>query len=474
MTGAGTLLGTAAYMSPEQAKGRAADKRSDVWSFGCVVFEMLTGRRTFEGEDVTDTIAAVVRDEPNLTLLPSNVPAHVRLLLKKCLEKDRRARVSDIAVARFLLAESIPSTPASTASSGSRRRLLAIAATAALGIAMAAGGVWLGARFSSQEAPLPVRFVLAPSDVPLFLQGFDRDVVISPDGSHIVYRSTTGSAGGSVFAVRGINDVTPRVLAGTGGRDPFISPDGRWVGYFSSSELRKISIAGGPTTPIAKLAKPLRGVHWGVDDRIVFGVVDPGQGLQSVAASGGELRSLTTPAREKGELGHYYPFTMPDGKAVLFTIGSSPTTNDIAVLDLETGRYKTLFRGGSAAVFVEPGYLVYASAGTLQAIRFDPRRLEVSGEPVPVVDRVMNTSVGGNANFSVSRNGTLVYVPGAGPGRASLPVPSSGSTGAVSRRRSRSLKSRTASRDYRLITRESLSIFARDPISGFSISTVKR
>ena len=416
MTGIGMILGTAAYMSPEQAKGRPADKRSDVWSFGCVLYEMLTGRRAFDGEDVTETIAAVVRDQPNWTRLPPDVPEQVRLLLKKCLEKDRRARVSDIAVARFLLAESIPSTAASTASLRSRRRLPAIAAGAALGVAMT-GGAWLGARFRSQPAPSPARFVLAPpQSQPLFLQGFDRDIVISPDGSNIVYRSTTGSGGGTVFAARGVNDLTPHVLGGTGGREPFMSPDGRWLGYATNSELRKMSMTGGPSIAIATFGGTLRGVHWGADDRIVFGVLDPSKGLQSIPASGGEPRSLTTPAREKGEIGHYYPFTMPDGKAVLFTIVSGPTTDDsgqIAALDLQTGRYKTLILGGSAAVFVEPGYLVYSSRGTLQAVRFDPRRLEVSGEAVPVIDQVMNTSAG-NANFSVSRNGTLVYVAAGG------------------------------------------------------------
>jgi serine/threonine-protein kinase len=414
MTGVGVLLGTAAYMSPEQAKGRPADKRSDVWSFGCVLYEMLTGRRAFDGEDVTETIAAVVRAEPNWTLLPANVPEQVRLLLKKCLEKDRRARVSDFAVARFLLAESLPSTAASRAPLGSRRRLLAIATVIAFALGMAAGGVWLGARFKSQPAASPARFVLVPpQSLPLFLQGFDRDIVISPDGSHIVYRSTTGS-GGTVFAVRGINDLTPRMLAGAGGREPFMSPDGRWVGYLAGAELRKVSITGGPSIAIATLASLPRGVHWGADNRIVFGVVDPSKGLQSITASGADPRALTTPAREKGEIGHYYPFTMPDGKAVLFTIGGGPgDPGQIAALDLQTGRYKTVIRDGSAAVFIEPEYLVYSSRGTLQAVRFDPRRLEVSGEPVPVIDQVMSTSIG-NANFSVSRNGTLVYVAGGG------------------------------------------------------------
>ena len=356
MTRTGIILGTAAYMSPEQAKGLAADRRSDLWAFGCVLYEMLTGRRAFDGEDVTETIAAVVRDQPDWTLLPPDVPEHVRLLLKKCLEKDRRARVSDIAVVYFLLTESVPSPAASTASLRSRRRLPAIAAVAALGVAMAAGGAWLGTRFRSQPAPSPARFPLAPpQSLPLFLQGLDRDIVISPDGSNIVYRSTTRS-GGTVFAVRGINDLTPRVLAGAGGREPFMSPDGRWLGYLASGELRKISMTGGPSTPIARVASPLRGVNWGADDRIVFGVVDESKGLQSLSASGGEPRSLTTPAREKGETGHYYPFTMPDGKAVLFTIGSGPgDSGQIAALDLQTGLYKTLIRGGSAAVFVEPG-----------------------------------------------------------------------------------------------------------------------
>jgi serine/threonine-protein kinase len=415
MTGVGMLLGTAAYMSPEQAKGRPADKRSDVWSFGCVLYEMLSGRRAFDGEDVTETIAAVLRDQPDWTRLPANVPEQVRLLLKKCLEKDRRARVSDIAVARFLLAESMPTVAASPSPPVSRLRVLPIAAVTAFGVAMAAGGAWLGARFKSQPAASPARFVLAPpQSLPLFLQGFDRDIVISPDGSQIVYRSTTGSAGGTVFAVRGINDLTPRVLAGASGREPFMSPDGRWVGYIAGGELRKVSITGGPSMPIATLGVQPRGVHWGADNRIVFGVVDPSKGLQSITASGDDRRSLTTPAREKGEIGHYYPFTMPDGKVVLFTIGNGPGyTGQIAALDLQTGRYKTLIRDGSAAVFVEPGYLVYSSRGTLQAVRFDPRRLEVSGEPVPVIDQVMNTSVA-SANFSVSCNGTLVYVPGGG------------------------------------------------------------
>ena len=412
-TQAGVILGTAAYMSPEQAKGRAADKRSDVWGFGCVLYEMLTGRRAFDGEDVTETIAAVVRDQPDWARLPSNVPAQVLLLLKRCLEKDRRARVSDIAVARFLLTESMPSTPIPAPYLPSRRRLLAMGALAAVIAAMVAGAAWLRARVASPPAVTPARFVLTPpSSQPLMLQGFDRDIAISPDGSNIVYRSFAGSGGGTIFAIRGINDLAPRVLGGTGGRYPFISPDGQWLGYAVANELRKISMSGGPPLTICKLSHPLRGVPWGTGGRSVFGGVDPRQGLQAVPARGGEPRALTTPDPERGEIGHYYPFVMPDGKSVLFTIGSGSAASDtgqLALLDLQTGRHKVLIRGAGAATFVEPEYLVYATAGTLRAARFDPRRLEVIGDPVPVVDSVRNPSRG--ANYSVSRNGTLVYVP---------------------------------------------------------------
>jgi len=414
-TQAGIILGTASYMSPEQAKGRAADKRSDIWSFGCVLYEMVTGRRLFDGEDVTEIIASVIRDQPNWSRLPPDVPEHIRLLLKKSLEKDPRARVADIAVARFLLAEPVLSTAAATPAVRTRRGVLTFAAVAAFALLLGAVGAWLGARWKAQPVQSAARFVLAPpQSQPLFLQGLNRDIAISPDGSNIVYRSTTGTGGGSNFVLRGINDLTPRTLGGTGGAQPFISPDGRWLGYAAAGELRKMPMAGGPSTAICKVASRLRGVHWGANDRIVFGVIDPSKGLQSVAASGGEPQSLTTPSREKGEIGHYFPFVLPGGNAVLFTIGSGATTAEsgqIAALDLRTGRYKTLIRGGSAAVFVEPGYLVYASRGTLQAVRFDPARLEVSGESVAMVDQVMSTPVG-DANFSVSRNGTLVYVPG--------------------------------------------------------------
>jgi hypothetical protein len=444
-TQAGIILGTAAYMSPEQAKGRLADKRSDVWAFGCVFFEMLTGRRAFEGEDLTDTIAAVVRGEPEWSVLPLDVPAHMRLLLKRCLEKDRRLRVSDIGVARFLMTETIAAPDTVAAVTGTvpqprSRRGLFVRASIALGagIVLLAIGVWAGMRLTTERVPHPARFAIAPPPMqPLSIQGGDRDIAISPDGSHVVYRSATG-AGGAQLMVRPINQLDARPLGSIAQvREPFMSPDGRWVGFSIAGELRKVSITGGPSLTICRTSAAPRGASWGSDDTIIFALADPRRGLLSVPAGGGEPKVLTTADANKGEAGHFFPFVLPGGRAVLFTIaaGAGADSSQVAVLDLTTGQRKTLIRGGSDAVYVDPstssgqaasanprsspqGYLVYAAAGTLRAVRFDLARLEVVSDPVPVVEQVM-TAPTGRANFALSVDGTLVYVPG---GAATAPM----------------------------------------------------
>jgi eukaryotic-like serine/threonine-protein kinase len=411
-TQAGVILGTAAYMSPEQAKGRPTDKRTDVWAFGCVLFEMLTASRAFEGEDVTDTIAAVVRAEPDWTRLPADTPAHVRLLLQRCLDKDRRTRVSDIGVPRFLLTEPIGAVPAPTRTQPRRaRRVAAGVAAIVVASALAAAGVLVGARLNPPSVGRTARFAIVPSAAQPLFQASDRDVTVSPDGTLFVYRFGAGAA--AQFAVRPIGDVNTRVL-NTSGREPFISADGRWLGFWAAGELRKMTLAGGPATKICDAGFALRGAHWTADDHILFGTIDPRRGLQRVAASGGEPETLTTPDTAHGEVGHYYPFMLPDGRSVLFTVASAGAIENarIAVLDMQTRQYKTLLRGGSAPVYVDPGYIVYAAGGGLRAARFDSRRLEVVGDPVQVVEQVMAGSLG-EANFSVSRTGTLVYITGA-------------------------------------------------------------
>jgi serine/threonine-protein kinase len=430
MTQAGMILGTAAYMSPEQAKGRAVDKRSDVWAFGCVFFEMLAGKRAFDGEDVTDTIAAVVRGEPDWSALPPDTTDQIRLLIKRCLEKDRKTRISDVSVARFLMTETMPSpqgagAAVAAAPRGVRRRaILAASIGLAAVIAMLAIAVWVGTRLIPERAEQPARFRIVPPPsqaLAIPVTSTDRDVAITPDGTHIVYRSGATDQT-SFLTVRALNELDARPLPTTGGnREPFLSPDGHWIGFFTLGEIRKVSMTGGPPITICKVTGTPRGASWGSDDRIVFAVADPRTGLLSVPAGGGEPKVLTHADTAKGEATHAFPFVLPGDRAVLFTIFSSANNTldnaQVAVLDLKTGQQKTLIRGATDAAYVasstmgQAGYLIYAASGSLRAVRFDPARLEVVGDAVPVVEQVMTTPAG-EANFAISRQGTLVYVPG--------------------------------------------------------------
>jgi eukaryotic-like serine/threonine-protein kinase len=419
MTSIGMVLGTAAYMSPEQAKGRPADKRSDVWAFGCVLYEMLTGRRAFVGEGVSDTLAAVLRGEPDWTTVPADTPSPVRRLLRRCLEKDRKRRLADAADARLDIDEAL-TVPASEIPTLTSRRFAPVAIAAlTVGALLAALVTSTMMRPPPPATLLPSRFALMPPPAqPMWLQPTDRAVTVSPDGTLIVYRA--GGRTEQQLVVRALNELDTRPLGRTSSmsnsmREPFISPDGRWIGFFTVAELRKIPATGGPPITICKISADPRGASWGPDDTIVFAVSNPRTGLLSVPAGGGEPKVLTTP--DTGHEGlHVFPSFLPDGSAVLFTITAqaslAPDRNaQVAILDLKTGRRKTLIRGGSQAEYVSTGHLVYAAAGALNAVRFDLARLEVGGAPVPVVDHVL-TAATGEANFAISRGGTLVYVPG--------------------------------------------------------------
>jgi len=418
-TQAGVILGTAAYMSPEQARGRAADKRTDVWAFGCVLYEMLTAKRAFDGEDVTDIIAAVVRGEPDWNALPSDVPAQIRLLIMRCLVKDRKQRISDIGVARFLMAETIPAPPTPAAGAAiapprASRKRVALATSVGLlaGVALTALGVWAASKLLPSSPAQPMRFpIVLPQ--PLALQGVDRDIAISPAGTHIVYRAGSGQAH---LVIRAIDQLDAQPLtATTGGRQPFFSPDGRWVGFFTNAELKKASILGGPAITLCRFSGPPRGASWGDDDTIVFATNDLATGLQRVSGGGGEPTTLTTPDTAR-EGDHVFPFVLPGGRGVLFTIPAPAGQQEnaqVAVFDLRTNQSKTLVRGGSDATYVNSGHLVYAAAGTLRAVRFDVERLEVTSDPVPVVEQVVASGIGA-ANYAVSRGGTLIFVAGTG------------------------------------------------------------
>ena len=428
MTQAGIILGTAAYMSPEQARGRTVDKRTDVWAFGCVLYEMLVGRRAFDGEDVTDTIAAVVRGEPNWEALPQDTPPQIRLLLKRCLEKDRRARIGDVAVARFLLNETIAPHPAAGAATAPHRhpsgagRLVAAALAGFVLCGAIAAGAWLALR-PEDVAGIPARFTITPpASARLILQGSDRDLAIAPDGSFIVYRSGTAALLRPHLMLRGINDIEPRMLAGTeNARFPFISPDGRWVAFHVGSEIRKVAISGGPASVVCRMNGNPRGASWGDDDFIVFGSPD---GLRRVPASGGEPEALTNFDPQKPEQ-HVLPHVLPGAKWAVFTAfaGTDYMAPRLEAIELATRRRKSILPAGHDAAYVDSGHLVYGMASlaaegearsraALRAVRFDPVRVETIGDPMSVVEPV---SVGGGSpalNYSVSRRGDLVFVAG--------------------------------------------------------------
>jgi len=410
-TQAGVILGTAAYMSPEQAKGKPADRRADIWAFGCVLYETLTGRRAFEGDDVTETLAAVVLREPDWSRLPSDVPPVIRTLLRRSLEKDRRKRMADISTALVLIEEApgLVSPPGSAEADRyvhPSRVALVAAATSVVVASIAVPVTWWMAR---PAPPRVVRTEVTTTEEPLSFGPLDRNIAITPDGSRLIYR------GNNRLVIRSLDQAQPTVVNGVGAaRDVFVSPDGQWVGYWDLG-LKRVAITGGPPITVAPNARGTRGATWAADT-IVFADATPDVGLHAVPAGGGEPRVLTKPDRARGESDHLWPEFLPGGQAVLFTItpqaiGSGNT--QIAVLDLQSGTYKVVLRGGSHARFVPPGYLVYAATGTLRAVAFDPDRLEVVGSPVPVVEGVQMTLQGG-VNVAVAADGTMVYLPGRG------------------------------------------------------------
>ncbi|MGH9253961.1 MAG: protein kinase domain-containing protein, partial [Vicinamibacterales bacterium] len=419
----GTILGTAAYMAPEQARGKTVDKRADVWAFGCVLYEMLTGRRAFTGEDVTETIAAVVRGEPDWSALPAALPPMLRVFLRRCFAKIPADRLHDIGDMRLAMdgAFDVP-VPLASRAAGSPAASLwrspaLLASLLAAVVVTAVATLWLTP--SPPEGLLPLRrFALSTGESPLWIANTNQDVAIAPDGSRIVY--FTGTGANRQLHVRALD-----ALEGTAIRDadrffePFISPDSRWVGFIDEAGfmLRKMPIAGGPPVNVTKIGTEMLGATWGPDDTIVFATVELGTGLRRVSAGGGTPTVLTTPDKARGELLHAWPEFLPGGRALLFTIQTEEGGKafQIAALDLESGTIKILVPGGSSPRFSQTGHIVYGVENTLRAVPFDPGRLEVLGDPVPLLEGVI-TKTDGGADFSVSADGTLVYVAGGAGG----------------------------------------------------------
>jgi len=415
MTQAGMILGTAAYMAPEQAKGRPADKRADIWAFGCVLYEILTGRRAFSGEDVAETLAHILTKEPDWLALPASTPIPIRRLLRRCLEKDRRRRLADAADARLEMDEALTLSGGASAISLPMQeaawvRALPWAIVGLLGAGLAL--VLVIAAPWRRTAPLGVTrstITFSGTAAPA-LAGLGREIALSPDGRRLVY---SGNNGTQLF-VRALDALEPvAITTGTGGAGlPFLSPDGQWVGFANTSfEIRKVAITGGAAQTIARVDGILRGATWAADDTIIFATDRPGTGLQRVSASGGEPAPLTRPDRERGEAGHLWPELLPGGHAVLFTITSQTGDVDaaqVAVLDLPT-RTQKILEHGIDAHYASSGHLVYIAAGAVRAIPFDVDRLETRGTSVSMMP-LPSTTASGAGNLAIANDGTLVYV----------------------------------------------------------------
>ncbi len=390
----GFMVGTAAYMAPEQIRGNPVDQRADVWAFGVVLYEMLAARRPFDGDTVSDTLAKALTAEPDLT----RVPPPVHRLLRACLEKEPHDRLHSIADYRLLLDD---------APHPSRRRSVAPWVAVAGLLAAAAAFMWW--RGVPAANPSFTQF-----DVDLggaALPGPNTTIAISPDGSRIVF-AASGAGGTPQLAVRLLGQPAPTLLAGTDrGADPFFSPDGRWIGFFADRKLKKIPVDGGTVITVCDAAVP-RGAAWGADGHIILMPVAGAFGLSRVPATGGTPQVLTRPS-ERGEVTHRWPQILPDGDTVLFTasaaVGISYDDATIDALSLKTGEWKVVQRGGYFGRYVPGGYLVYVHQGTLLGVKFDLRRLEVTGTPVPLLEDVGGNAGTGAGQFDIAGNGTFVY-----------------------------------------------------------------
>jgi Tol biopolymer transport system component len=430
-TEAGAIMGTAGYMSPEQAAGQPVDKRADIWSFGVVLWEMLTGHKLFGGETVSHTLADVLRAPIDYEKLPAETPSAIRGLLRRCLDRNVRTRLRDIGEARVVLgapmggaeappqAESLPHTePKQT------RWAWAVAAALAVGLAVAAIGWWRATRPVDQ--PLVRLDVDLGPDLALPIPDLaGSGVILSPDGTRLVYVASVAGGSRPKLFIRKLDQPKATELPGTdGAAGPFFSPDGQWVGFSTGApgKLAKISVEGGAVVPLNETGGA---ASWGEDGAIVFGGFP--KGLLRIPPGGGAPTPVTEPANE---FVHWAPQILPGGKAVLFLVfGATPDvdTATIEAVTLGDHRRKVLARGGVSPHYLPTsggaGHLVYNNKGTLFAVPFDPDKLETHGTAVPVLDDVAFDPIAGLGQFAFSStpsgHGSLVYRRGSGAGAAS-------------------------------------------------------
>lgn len=417
----GVILGTAAYMSPEQARGKPLDKRTDIWSFGCLLYELLTGRQMFKRGTTSDTIAAILEHEPDWENLPENLPLGIRTLLFRLLQKDSRKRLHDIADARIVIEEVLAEdsrpfqktfrTPAEVSTRGWRRAVpWSLVGVIAIIAVIAFWNPWrndkpLRKSITQFAINLPPTRTLDP--------GLRPSVAISSQDRNIVYVSVHEDR--TQLYLRAMDQLHATPIPGTDDASgPFFSPDGEWIGFFASGKLKKTSLSGGAPQILCDAALG-RGACWGPDNNIIF-TAAPGTGLWRISANGGEPQVVTRLDLENGELTHRWPEILPGGKAILFTIRTSSNSSfddaSIALFSFKTGQKRILIEGGAIARYVPTGHLAFARAGTLHAVPFDLEKLQVTGPSIPILERVIIDPATGAAQFSFSENGSLVYIQG--------------------------------------------------------------
>lgn len=419
-TQAGVIIGTAAYMSPEQAKGLLADRRADIWAFGVVLHEMLTGRQLYAGETVSETLARVIERQPDLDLLPAATPTRIRELLRRCLTKDPQRRLQSIGEARIAVQEALAhpeeTAPRSAATApGSSVLGRVVPWSLATVCLLALGVLW----FLQPAPPLPgspVRLhAELGADISLFTE-LGSAAALSPDGRLLAFVAGSASGGGRKLYVRQLRQLAATPLSGTDdARNPFFSPDGQWIAFFADNKLKKVAATGGAAITLAETQED-RGGSWGDDGTIVFSPGTRGA-LLRVSSAGGSPEPLTALDEEAGETTHRWPQILPGSEAILFTVhhgGGSFDDANVVIQSLGTGDRKVVQRGGFHARYLSSGHLVYHHESTLFAGLFDLKRLEMMSQPAPVLEGVASNRNNGGAQFTFSATGTVAYLPGEG------------------------------------------------------------
>ena len=430
MTNAGMILGTAAYMSPEQARGRAADRRSDIWAFGAVLFEILTGERAFDGETISDTLASVLKSDPNWQRLPPETSPRLRRLLRWCLDKDPKQRLRDIGDARLQIDEIISGEPEEPDRGAPVRRpawqrvapwTLAGLLAAVLIAVLALGVPW---RTTSPTPLIRLSAELGAGTDTSVISGYGGDALaFSPDGMTLAFVGQKVARGSVQIFVRPLNQSEATPIAGTdGGDSPFFSPDGKWIAFFADGKLKKTAIKGGSTIEIAS-ASVNRGGDWGDDDTIYF-LPDRIGPLLKVSASTRSTPEPVAPLAD-GEITQRWPQVLPGGKGVLYTSSTSPGNHNnanIVVQRLPAGERTIVYRGGYHGRYLPSGHLAFVRDSTLFVAPFDLDQLKATAPPVPVLDDVLSNAGTGASWFAISHQGIGAYVRGHDYGGEGIPI----------------------------------------------------